>query len=646
MKNKFLHIALVGLLSIGAFAQEGKVKQADKNFEKYAYIDAIKTYERIAEKGYKTPEMLQKLADSHYFNSNYEQAARWYGELESLNADMPAEYHYRYAQSLKAIGEDAKADATMQSFAAKNSSDLRSKLVQKTADYRAQIEKNSGRYTIEDAGVNSPASDYGSAVYGNKMIFTTARDTGNFAKRIHTWDGNYLTNFYEAEMNPDGSLNTPTRLKGHVKSRLHEGTAAFAPDGKTMFFTRNNFQGSRGRSSKNKTFLKIYKAEMRDSSWINVTELPFNSDEFNTAHPAVSPDGKTLYFASDRPGGQGASDLYKVNINADGSFGEPENLGPEINTPGRESFPFVSGGNELYFSSDAHLGLGGFDIFVAKMREDNTFEGVSNIGAPANSPMDDFGFMIDFETKRGFLSSNREGGQGSDDIYRITETKELKSFLEQQIVGTVMDLNEDTPVANATVTLSDENFNVIRSVNANPDGSFDLGVVDNNKKYYVKAEAPDFNTIETPVMVTGEKEKTTVPVLMERTVKAVKVGDNLAEVFNIRIIYFDFDKSDIRPDAAVDLAKFVDVLEKYPTMQIDIQSHTDSRGTARYNKNLSERRAQSTMQWMLGKNVAKNRMKAKGFGETQLVNKCNDNTECSEEEHQLNRRSLFIITAL
>lgn len=647
MKSTIAQIAVLGLFSLTSmYAQEGKEARADKKFDKYAYVDAIKTYERIAEKGYKNSQMLQKLGDSYYFNAKYAEAAKWYGELIAMGGEIPAEYYYRYAQSLKSTGDHAKADQMMELFKSANANDSRASILNKNKDYRAAIEKNSGRYTIEDAGINSSASDYGTAVRNKEVYFTTARDTGNFAKRIHTWDGNYLTNFYTAELNDDGSLNAPRKLKTAVKTRFHESTAAFSPDGNTMYFTRNNFnEGKRGRSEKRATLLKIYAATWKDSTWTDVRELPFNDDNFNTAHPAVSADGQWLYFASDREGGFGGSDLYKVQIGAGDTFGAPINLGSAINTAGRETFPFISKNNELYFSSDGHPGLGGLDIFMSK-EENGNFGEAFNVGAPANSPADDFGYYVDSDTKKGFLSSNREGGQGSDDIYKFVELKELETKKESKLIGSVEDLVSTEAVPNAEVILMDEEFNEIKRVKVDENGKFDLGMVEAGKKYYVKVEAEDYQTNEQPIIISKEKDVTELRVQMERKVHELKVGDNLADVFKIKIIYFDFDKSDIRPDAAIDLAKIVDVMQQHPTMQVDVQSHTDSRGTAAYNRKLSDRRAKSTMAWMKQNGIDAKRLTGKGYGESQLVNKCADNVDCSEEEHQANRRSLFIITAL
>lgn len=647
MKNRIVHIALAGLFSVSSlFAQEGAEKRANKNMDRYAYVDAIKTYERIANKGYKNPSLLQNLGDAYYFNADYTNAAKWYGELFAMSSDVAPEYLYRYAQSLKASKQEAKAEEMFTQFRTKNAQDPRSRIYASQGNAKDLIAKNSGRYKIEDAGVNSPESDYGAAVYNNRLVFTTARDTGNFAKRTHSWTGKYLTNFYQADINPDGSVNAPTRLKGAVKTRFHEGSAAFSPDGKTMYFTRNNFnEGKRGKSSEKKTLLKIYKTTMKDSMWSDVVEVPFNSNDYNVAHPAVSLDGKTLYFSSDMPGGFGASDLYKVTIGSDNTYSAPENLGAGINTPGRETFPFFSGDDVLYFSSDGYPGIGGLDIYASKW-ENGKFGEVFNVGADANSPMDDFGYYINHETRKGFLSSNREGGKGSDDIYKFVENKKLEMKRVQALAGHVEDVNTTAMIPNATITLSDENFNVIKTVKTDAQGKYDLGEVETGKKYYVKAEAEGYITKEHPVIISSDKDKTELPILLDPVVQAVKVGDNLADAFKIRLIYFDFDKSDIRSDAEVDLAKILDVLEKYPTMKLDIQAHTDSRGTSKYNMKLSDRRAQATMKWLLSKGVSKDRLVAKGYGESQLVNKCADGVECSEDEHQQNRRSLFVITAL
>ena len=645
MKKIVLQLGLLLLLSTSVYSQKGKIVSANKEYDNYAYVDAIKTYEKIADKGYKSVEVLQKLGDSYYFNGKLESAAKWYGELFAMSKEVDAEYYYRYSQSLKSIGEYEKANQMLARFNEKNANDVRGKEYKNQTDYLEIIKQNSGRYTIDNAGINTQYSDYGSSFFENKVIFTSARDTsGVFSKRVHTWTGESFTNLYVVTLNEDGSVTNPERFAKEISTRFHEATPVFTKDGKTMYFTRNNYNnGKKGKDSQKTTLLKIYRATLKDGKWTAVTELPFNSNSYSTAHPALSPDDKTLYFASNMPGTLGQSDIFKVAIKEDGSFGTPENLGTTINTPGRETFPFVSADNELYFASDGHLGLGGLDIFVSRLSKEGTFKTVQNIGAPANSPKDDFSFLINTTTKKGFLSSNREGGQGTDDIYKFTENQPLQYACEQLLAGIVTDTDTAAPLRNATVTLFDENFKVVKTFTTDAAGNYNFGTVDCQRKYFVKAELPGYNTRELSVIIPNTSGSTNLPVALDKIVKPVQKGDDLAKTFGIRIIYFDLDKWNIRRDAAVDLAKIVEVMKENPKMRIDVRSHTDSRQTHEYNERLSDRRARSTIAWMVKQGIEASRLTGKGYGETQLLNKCADGISCSEEEHQLNRRSEFII---
>jgi outer membrane protein OmpA-like peptidoglycan-associated protein/tetratricopeptide (TPR) repeat protein len=631
------------------FSQKVKEAKADKAYDKFAYVDAIKTYERIFEKGYKTPDMLQKLGNAYYFKADLDNAAKWYGELFALTQDVDPEYYYRYAQSLKSIKDYKKADEMMAKFGQKSGNDLRAKLAGSQKDYLAEIKKNSGRYTLEDAGINSEFSDYGSAYYNNKVIFASARDTGSLRKSRHSWTGESFTNMYSAEKEADGALKSEERFSKKLNSKYHESTPVFTKDGQTVYFTRNNYLTKKGKDKEGAVLLKLYKATLDGEQWINVTELPFNSNEYSVAHPALSPDGKTLYFASNMPGTLGQSDLFKVAINGD-SFGPVENLGNTINTEGRETFPFITPENELFFASDGHPGLGGLDVFVSKGEKDGSFKNVLNVGEPLNSSKDDFSYLVDNKTHLGYVTSNREGGQGSDDIYRFKETKKIEYTCEQELSGVVTDKETGLPIAGAKVTLSDSNYKIMADKITDKDGKFDFGVVDCGAKYYLKTEKAEYTTVETPTITAKEKGKTFVPIELEKAVKPVKPGDDLAKAFGIKMIYFDLDKSNIRPDAAAELAKILDVLEEYPTMELDIRSHTDCRQTAKYNMALSDRRAKSTIAWLISKGIAKARLTGRGYGESQLVNNCpcepTNESSCSEEQHQANRRSEFIITKL
>ena len=649
MKNKIIYLVVIALTTLNCYSQT-KVKESrgNKDYDKYAYVDAIKTYERLYEKGYKSPEMLLKLGNAYYFNAELEKAAKWYGELYATSPEQEPEFYYRYSQSLRATKDYAKADEMMNKFNAKSGNDARAQLFDKNRDYLAEIKKNSGRYKLENAGINSKYSDYGPSFVDKKVVFSSARDTGNFSKRIHTWTGEYFTNLYSADMAEDGSLGEVNKFGKKINSKFHEATPIFTKDGKTVYFTRNNYLDKRGYDVGKVTLLKIFKANLdEEGKWINVTPLPFNSDSYQTAHPTLSPDEKTMYFASDMPGSFGKSDIYKVKINDDGTFGTPENLGKTINTEGRETYPFVNEKNELYFASDAHPGLGGLDIFATQIPEDGIFKKIVNIGEEANSPKDDFAYIIN-ANKRGFLSSNRDGGEGNDDIYKFIETREL--FIEQAIFGLVTDATTKEVLPNTKITLLDEKFNKLAETTTDDKGFYEFLKLEPNTKYYLRTERPEYDTKEVAAITGKEEGRTEVNIELEKTVKPVQPGDDLAKAFGIKLIYFDLDKSNIRPDAAVELAKILDVMEQYPTMKIDVRSHTDCRQTAKYNAALSDRRAKSTMAWLVSKGIAKNRLTGKGYGESQLVNDCGceptNESSCSEEQHQANRRSEFIITEL
>lgn len=643
--NILFCIALLITISITGYAQKAQVKLANKEYENYAFIDAIKTYEKVAEKGYKSAEMFKKLGNSYYFNAQLDKAAKWYQALFEMNtSDVETEYYYRYAQCLRAIGQNDKADKILLEFTKKSGGDSRGTLYKKNTNYLEQIKKNSGRYTIEDAGINSIYSDYGTTLYNNRIVFTSARDTGGISQRKHKWTNQHFTNLYSASLDQISAEAKPTKFDKNVNSKFNESTPVFTKDLNTMYFTRNNFlDGKKGKNAEKITLLKIYKATKVNNTWTNIEALPFTSDNYNTAHPALSPDEKTLYFASDMPGTIGQSDLFKVTINIDGSLSTPENLGKNINTEGRETFPFVSQDNELYFSSDGHPGLGGLDVFVSTLNNDSAWGTVENVGSDINSPKDDFAYYIDTTSRKGFFTSNKDGGKGFDDIYKFLELKKIKC--EHVLYGVVTDLSTSAGLANANIVLLDEQYNKIQTQQADAQGKYSFNV-ECDKIYFVRAQYPEFTTTEVKEETKKENEKTYVPIALESSKCKVAIGDDLGKCFNIKMIYFDLDKSTIKQAAAFDLEKILDVLEQNPTMKLDIRSHTDSRQTFKYNEALSDRRAKATIDWLISKGISPIRLTGKGYGETQLVNNCADGVSCSEEEHQLNRRSEFIITAL
>ncbi|WP_442787990.1 OmpA family protein [Flavobacterium suncheonense] len=643
MKTKAI-LLLAIFTTCSAYSQLGigRLATADKKYDKYAYIDAIEIYEKVAEKGHKSADLFEKLGNSYYFNGEYDKAERWYGELFAMTNDVEPEYYFRYAQALKAVGKYDKADEYLIKFFQKTNNPTGEEL-QNNKDYLKQLRVNSDRYTVENAGINTEFSDYGAFLKGDEVIFTSARSTGDVFQKKHTWTGQYFTRLFTAKAGEDGMLSDAKEFSKDLDSKFNEATPVFTKDGNTVYFTRNNYNdGKKGKSSDKINKLKIYKATLKDGKWTDVTELPFNNDNYSVAHPALSADEKTLYFSSDMPGTLGQSDIFRVAINDNGTFGSPENLGPAINTPMRETFPFITDKNVLYFASDDHLGIGGLDVFEAKMNKDGSFTAIKNVGAPVNSAKDDFGYVVNSKTHIGYFTSNRDGGVGSDDIYKFKE-----NVCEQLLKGTITDKETAAALPGAKVSLFDANMELIKAVEANENGDFAFEEnIDCDKKYYVRAENPDYETKEISVSIPLKSGESRADIALEKRIKPIDVGTDLAKIFDISIIYFDLDKWNIRPDAAVDLEKIIAVMKQYPNMKVDIRSHTDSRQTHKYNERLSDRRAKSTLEYMVKNGIERSRLSAKGFGETQLVNGCSDGVPCSEAEHQKNRRSEFIILSM
>lgn len=647
MKKQFLLcLTLTSIIWSASFAQKAKIASADKKYDSYAYVDAIQTYERLAAKGYQSVEMFEKLGNAYYFNSDFEKAAQSYEKLYQLQPELAPEYYYRYAQSLKATGKEKEAATVLAQFESKSTGDSRVKRLKTNSNYLNEIRSNLGRYTIDNAGINSKYSDYGSAIVENQLVFASARDTGGVIQNKHAWTGKHFTNLYAANVDSELSPSNPSRYDANINSKFHEATPVFTKDGNTMYFTRNDYlDGKRGKDVNKFTLLKIYKATLVNKRWTNVTELPFNSNNFSSAHPALSPDEQTLYFASDRPGTIGQSDLYKVSINSDGTYGDPINLGTAINTEARETFPFVTKDNQLYFASDGHPGLGGLDIFRTNINNDGSIGIIENDGGEVNSPKDDFGYYRDSETNNGFFSSNRDGGMGSDDIYKFT----FKPSCKQSLKGIVTDSKTAAVLANTTITLIDNQYNTIGETTTDSSGNYSFEVKCSNS-YSVRAIKTEYSPKELKISIPTTIGETKLDIQLESSVCKVAVGDDLGKCFGIKMIYFDLDKSNIRKEAALDLAKILDVLNQNPTMKLDIRSHTDCRQTAKYNMALSERRAKATIAWLVSKGVDGSRLTGKGYGESQLINDCGceptNQSNCSEEQHQMNRRSEFIITAL
>lgn len=638
MNKKNIYIVGVLLFSIASFSQvkNSKLTKGDKLYNNQAYFKSIEVYEKVANDGYKSVELFEKLGDSYFFNAEYINANKWYSELFKLSTAVEPIYYYRYSQTLKSIGDIGNAEVYLEKFSELSKLDSRSVQYANNTDYLSDIEDNSKYYEVEDAGINSAFSDYGTSVYNNKVFFTSSRTAEGLGSKKDNWTSDYFSSLYQADLFNENSLNGVNVFAKEIQTKYHESDPVFTKDGKTMFFTRNNDK-TKSKSGKN-VLLKIYKATLKDDKWSNVVELPFNNDTYSCAHPSISPDGRLLYFSSDMPGSYGESDIYKVDIdNENNVIGNPVNLGKNVNTQGKETFPWVSYDDKLYFASDGHLGLGGLDVFVTKIVGNDFTSKVVNAGEPINSKFDDFCFIQLQDSNTGFFTSNREGGKGKDDIYRFVE-----KFVGSN--GEVVDFETNLPIPNGAVTIYDANHIIITKTYTDNMGNF-LTSFDAKKGgvFYVMAESPEYETNEIQVNTKAVDLKKGIVVTLVKKKTYLDTGIDLALQLNIKDIFFDFNRSDIRPDATVELQKIVQVMKDFPQIKIAIGSHTDSRGSSKSNKSLSERRAQSTRAYLMSQGISGMRILAKGYGENKLKNRCSDDVECSEEEHQMNRRSEFVV---
>ena len=641
-------VALLSSTSL-LFAQpEKELEKANEMYKNFSYVDAIKIYERIAQKGFVNQEMLQSLGNAYYYNAEYKKALPWYEQLfQEGKYKVKPEYYYRYAQTLKSVGDYTQADKMMAKFVElTNANDTRAALFEENKDYQTVIKNNSGRFQLNNASINTENSEYGTALYGDKIVFAGATDARKAKRGVSQWTGESFYDLYEAE-HFDQKLGSRKPFSSSINTQFNESTPVFTKDGNTMYFTRNNYVNRKlGSDIENTILLKILRATKdKNGNWGDIVEVPFNSDQYNVAHPALSPDEKYLYFASDMPGSFGNSDIFRVEILGDNQYGTPENLGNIINTAGRESFPYISKDNVLYYSSDGIPGLGGLDIFAVKFNADGSTSKPVNIGMPGNSADDDFCFVFNSDSKIGFLTSNRPGGKGKDDIYSFHEDKPLLFSCQKNIKGIVKDAKTKAIIANAKVILSDKVMKEVSTDQSKTDGTFTFEKVNcNDSHYYLRGEKEKYETAE--VNVTVGKDEVVYEILLNPRQVAIEKGMDLAKVFEIKEIKFDYNKANIRPDAEVELTKIVEVMREYPKMKIDIRSHTDSRGADSYNLKLSDRRAKATLEWIVKQGIDRKRLKAKGYGETRLVNGCSNGVPCTEEEHQENRRSEFIVVAM
>lgn len=498
-------------------------------------------------------------------------------------------------------------------------------------------------YTIKNIESNSKYQDFGTAFYKDSLVvFASTRNRKSISKKI--WFGNsqpYLE-LYTGIVDSDGEINEVKLISKGINSKYHDANVIFTKDHKTVYFTSDNYLKKKFvKDTLGWNLNQLYRAKVSDKgTFVDIEPMPFNSDNYQTGHPALSKDETKLYFISDMPGSIGLTDIFMVDVHHDGTYGSPINLGPNINTEGKEMFPFLDVNNVLYYSSDGYTGgFGGLDIYANQMMSNEALNKSISIGSPLNSELDDFAIVFQNEKRTGYFSSNRKGGRGDDDIYFFKELTPIVFECNQFVSGVVKDTKTNEIISNATIEVFGDDNIVLASVKSDELGQFSLELACDSTYRFVgskKGYSPGDNEI-----VTNNKNELKHNIVLNLNPDFIEVSGELA--VNIPPIYFDFDKSNITKDAAVELQKIVDIMSKYPEIIVEYQSHTDSRGADSYNMKLSDRRAKSSEKWIVGKGIMNSRISGKGYGELELVNKCSNGILCSEEEHQLNRRSDFIV---
>ena len=702
------------------------LKQANNHYEKLAYKKAIRLYDKLVEDDFTSSPIYRKLADAYYKTGDGARAEMYY-EILTQKKDAHADDYYHYAEVLRYNGKYEEADDWMEKYAVIRKEDSRA---QKKIDASEKVEdlKEKGEYKIRNCSFNSSYSDFGPAQRGNRLYFTSARKDEAIIRYEHAWNEEPYLDIYWVNVKRKNA--TPKYLKGKINTAFHDGPAVLSKDSTEIFFTRNNSKfGLPKRGNDNRDNLLLYVGKIVEGEMQEPVALTFNSENYSCGHPALSPDQNTLYFTSDMPGGFGGTDLYYATRSESG-WSEPVNMGKTINTEGNEMFPFHHESGRFYFASNGHLGLGGLDIFVAQQVDENEYE-IKNMGHPVNSSKDDFSIYLEDDGSFGYFASNREGGQGSDDIYSIEVLNQVEFTLFLQ--GNVVDAKTGERIQFSRILLRDEENNPIRLMASSDEYDFRVGI-DPDQTYTIKAVKEGYLPFEAKIEpkkmektggalnytiqlnqtpewgIYGKVyEKETGEALSGVKINIENIKTNTTETFtsepngSFRIklekdtyykilfekegmfairtaystlgkaaawvdasefvdlgfeeiavnkvieipnIYYDLGKWDIRPDAAEELDKVVQFLKDNPNVEIELGSHTDARGNAQSNQELSQKRAQAAVDYIVNKGIDSNRITAKGYGESNIKNRCVDGVQCSEEEHQVNRRTEIRITGI
>ncbi|WCO00788.1 OmpA family protein [Psychroserpens ponticola] len=605
--------------------QSSKTNKAHKLFASKAYIQASELYEELTETN---DSITLNLADCYYYNGMMDKAAENYLKVfQNPYKEISNSYYFKYAHALYGIDNIEVADSIMSIYTSHKTD---------TPLYIENLEHAIPfLYDVQLIKSGNIPGDFAINYYDEKVSFSSLRKN---ASRKYKWNEESYLDIYIANFTEEGNLENIEELPANINTNTHESNAVLSSDGNTLYFSRTNNKRTEIDDIKIAT-VKLYKATKVDGEWNNIEELPFSSNLYSVMHPALNTNNDKLYFSSDMKGGQGSFDIYYVDISSDSTYSEPINLGSKINTRHREQFPFISKDTTLYYASDGLQGLGGLDVFMCEFnKNDENWNTPLNLGNTINTGKDDFSFVVNSEENTGFLSSNRSG---RDNLYSFLRRDKNRSVV---LEGTVKDLHSQEILPNTSITIFDENNNAIDSVKVDKDGRYKFHIkpfktykIEGFKPLYIP-KAVDFDTddsgkIELNIELELESYDDAEEIVYE------KDGYVYIQLENI---YFELDKWNIEPQAASTLNVLIELMKKYPRMEVELGAHTDTRSSNDYNLKLSNNRANSAMQYIISKGINQSRMKAVGYGETQLLVDCGN--ECSEEEHSINRRCEFIIT--
>lgn len=641
MKKNIL-FAFMLVIATQGFSQ-AILKKADRLMDSYAYKEAADIYNSYIEENTNiNPEAYLKAANANYFTNNMRKAVSYFEKASANNSSLEEPYLSRYIRSLRSVRDYEKAEKVYLDYLKKTGGQqAQEKFKNEVAAFQEILNSEEpSRYTLINLDVNTKYSDFVNVIYGDQVIFSSSRPGA--AKELYTWNEQPYLSQYISKKTDNGQLTDASLFAQQISSNFHDATIAIMPNSDVVYYTSSAIKKNRLLLDQgNNNNFSLYKGKLIDGKITGKEQVFFDSSEYSTGHPSISPDGKYFFFASDMPGGFGEADIYYCEIFEDGKLSTPKNAGTKINTSGNDFFPSLVNG-ELYYSSNGHLGFGGIDIYTSEFTPKVGFSVPVNLGKVVNTSDDDFAIIFNKDNNSGYLSSNREGGKGDDDIYYFTR-KPLPC--DQFITGIVTDKLSKNILNDAIITVKDSTNTAIQTVKTKEDGSYEVKIPCNNKVTLIASKEGYVEKSET--ITTGDIDGEFTPKVnfeLNKYDDIIVKDDKGVEKIKMDAIYFDYNKWDITPAAAIVLDKAAEVMKDILDMTIKIEGHTDSRGSAKYNLTLSDKRAKATQEYLYSQGIVKDRIEsAIGYGESRLLNHCSDGIKCTNEEHEINRRSDFII---